>query len=331
MDNRKTRIAIVGLGNVGRGVLSELPKNEDMVLAGVVTRRPKEFTSQLPIDKIYSYENLERLEADVAILCMGSATDLPTQGPFFASRFNTADSFDTHSDIYSYDSAMKDACMQIGYDGKRHTSIICAGWDPGTFSLERVLGNALLPGSSQETFWGKGVSQGHSQAVRSIEGVLDGIQYTVPKEEALSLVRSGKTPRLTTRDKHLREVYIAIEPEADVETIVQKIKGMPKYFRDYDTVVVIESPEAIAERRKSMPHGGFVLTSGKTGNGNSALIEYNNRWGSNPESTASILLSCARACNRLSKENRHGSYTMLDFPASYLSPLSREQILKSLM
>lgn len=329
----KTRIAIVGYGNVGKGVHSALAHNPDMVLSGILTRdverTEKSLVERADVILSSDYPHLIKDLAsmtDVAVLCGGSATDLPKQGPFYSALFNTVDSFDTHADIPAYFSKMDDTARLA-----KKTAVICAGWDPGTFSLERVLGNSFIPGSSKYVFWGKGVSQGHSQAIRAVDGVLDGIQYTVPVQEALNLVRSGRNPELTTRQKHKRECYIALKPNANQEEVTRAIVTMPKYFSDYDTTVTIETPEQIAERKKSMPHGGFVLTSGETGNGNKALIEYQNNWASNPEATGSILLACARACNRFNREEKVGAYTMLDIPPAYYNALSREELLKNWM
>ena len=323
----KIKIAIVGWGNVSRGVEAAINQSADMSVSGVISRNPervkKEIASRLPI---YSAEQALNTTADIAILCGGSATDLPKQGPQYAAHFNTVDSFDTHSDIPGYFAAMNEVTLST-----KHTSIISAGWDPGTFSLERVLGNSFIPGSKAYTFWGRGVSQGHSQAIRAIDGVLDGIQYTVPVPQALEAVRSGKNPELTTRQKHTRECFIALKPGADEKKVRDAIINMPKYFADYDTTVTIESAKQVAERRSAMPHAGIVMTSGKTANSNNALIEYRNQWSSNPEATGSILVACARACYRLHQEGRMGAMTMLDIPPAYYSTLSRTELLKNWM
>jgi diaminopimelate dehydrogenase len=310
MAREKTKVANVGWGNVGRGVYQAIQRNSDMELSFVLSRnsmrvikecREKGYSilaNQIrKADSDLDVKVVQGLGVDVAVLCGGSATDLPTQGPHFASYFNTVDSFDTHADIADYDIKMDRASRSKG-----NTSVICAGWDPGTFSLERVLGNSFVPGSKAYTFWGKGVSQGHSQAVRAVEGVLNGIQYTVPVQEALDAVRSGINPELTTRQKHTREVFIALKPGADETKVRETITAMPKYFSDYNTTITVETPEQIEERLSSMPHGGFVLTSGKTGKGNNSLIEYSNQWASNPEATGSILVACARACHRLNRD-----------------------------
>jgi diaminopimelate dehydrogenase len=326
MNSEQTRIAIVGYGNVGRGVIEAINRNPDMNFAGIISRRPEEMKANFLASQIYTPDDFRGLKADVAILCGGSATDLPTQGPFYARHFNTVDSFDTHADIAKYDTDMHLASVS-----NEHTAVISAGWDPGTFSLERVLGNAFVPGSKAYTFWGKGVSQGHSQAIRSVDGVLNGIQYTVPSQQALDEVRAGNNPELTTRQKHTRECFIALKPGADEDQVRKTIVEMPKYFSDYDTTVTIESPEQVAERLKAMPHGGFVMTSGKTGKDNKALIEYRNQWASNPEATGSILVACARACVRLNNEGKFGPHTMLDIPPAYYTQNSREELLKHWM
>ncbi|MBM3233720.1 diaminopimelate dehydrogenase [Candidatus Pacearchaeota archaeon] len=331
----KTKIAIVGWGNVGRGVYQAIQKNPDMELIGIISRTPKrvndEFGNKPDAPLIYALgtvdDNLwKRMEADVAVLCGGSATDLPEQGPYFAQFFNTVDSFDTHAKIPEYFDKMNRVAK-----GNNHVAVISAGWDPGIFSVERVLGNAFLPGSRAYTFWGRGVSQGHSDALRRVPGVLDAIQYTVPVQEALSSVRSGVNPELTTRQKHMRECFVALKPRANPDEVRKAIVTMPNYFADYNTSVVFETPEQVAKRKKEMPHAGFVLTSGKTGNGNKAVVEYSNTWKSNPEATGSILVACARACHRLSLEGRAGAFTMLDIPPAMLSPLSQEELLRSWM
>jgi len=335
MTNEKTRVAIVGWGNVGRGVHEAIKNSPDMELKAIISRnRVRVLEDGNLIDgktHILDGNHLELMakwapEVDVAILCGGSATDLPKQGPIYAVYFNTVDSFDTHADIPRYD-AMMDGVSRF----HKHTAITSAGWDPGTFSLERVLGNSFIPGSKAYTFWGKGVSQGHSQAIRAVDGVLDGIQYTVPVPKALRKVRSGSNPELTTRQKHTRDCYIALKKGADKDKVIATIVNMPKYFSDYNTTVTIETPKQIAERRRAMPHGGFVLTSGQTGDDNKALIEYRNEWASNPEATGSILIACARACHRLNQEGQYGSKTMLDIPPAYYSAKSRAELLKDWM
>ena len=255
MEKPKTRIAIVGYGNVGKGVYEAAQRNPDMELAGIISRRPEKIILDVPGAHVYAPDNFERLEADVAILCGGSKNDLPEQGPNYARFFNTVDSFDTHANIPEYFKQMDEIARQ-----NLHVAVISAGWDPGTFSLERVLGDAFIPDSEKYTFWGPGVSQGHSDAIRQVEGVADAIQYTIPIEDALTSVRLGKNPSLTTRQKHWRDCYVALKEGADSEQVRQAITNMPNYFADYDTKVTFETTEQIAERKKQMPHGGFVMT-----------------------------------------------------------------------
>lgn len=328
MNKDPIKVSIVGWGNVGRGVYEAIKRNSDMHLSGVVSRTPERATAELGQGVlVYPTHDFYTMIADVAILCGGSKSDLPVQGPYFAQHFNTVDSFDTHADIPAYFAKMNEVARK-----NKHVSIISAGWDPGTFSLERVLGNAFLPGSNRETFWGPGVSQGHSDAIRRVEGVADAIQYTMPYDSALDAVRSGKKPKLTTGDRHWRDCHVALKPGADAELVAKTIKSMPKYFEDYDTKVTFETAAQIAERRKQMPHGGFVLTSGETGKGNKALVEYKNDWGSNPEATGSILVACARANFRLQQRSyTNGAFTMLDIPPALFSPHSRETLLKEWM
>jgi len=347
-----TRVAIVGWGNVGKGVCQALQKVDDVVMTGILSRDPARVIKETGFDPTVvrdanSLKAIESLAAssNVAILCGGSATDLRVQGPIFAVHSNIVDSFDTHADIPEYE-RMIDGIARF----HKHTAVICGGWDPGTFSLERVLGNAFIPGSKDYTFWGPGVSQGHSQAIRAVPGVLDGIQYTIPIQKALKAVRSGTKPELTTRQKHTRDCYIALKPGADEEAVRRIIITMPKYYADYNTTVTIETPKQIAERKKQMSHGGFVMTSGETRQGNKALIEYRNQWASNPEATGNILVACARACNRLHREGKvlsaaiqdkdtrdqveayfFGAKTMLDIPATYYSSFSRAELLKAKM
>lgn len=334
----KTKIAIVGFGNVGRGVYQSIKKNPDMELGCILTRDiPRVLRDFKSYDPSFDTLNIGNAEsesdiriacgrADVAILCGGSATDIPIQGPKFVRYFHTVDSFDTHAKIPEYFAGMNRVAKE-----NKSVSIISAGWDPGTFSVERVNGNSILPGSEKYTFWGRGVSQGHSDAIRRIPGVADAIQYTVPVQTALDLVRSGSNPKLTTRQKHIRECFVALKPGADGARVVGDIVNMPNYFLDYDTAVIFETLEQIAERKKQMPHAGFVLTSGQTGSGNKAGIEYRNHMECNPEFTGSILVACARAAHRLSLEGRTGAFTMLDLSPALLSPLSREELLKHWM
>jgi diaminopimelate dehydrogenase len=332
-DARKqpTKILIVGYGNVGRGVHRAIEANAkhygDVELVGVVSRRLNVIAAELPNTPIYRLEDHAVIDADVAILCGGSKDDIRVHGPRFAiGGFNTVDSFDTHADIPAYFNEMDGLTK-----ANERVAVISAGWDPGTFSLERVLGNAFVPGSKAYTFWGPGVSQGHTDAIKQIPGVAEAIQYTIPRQEALVAVRSGTNPDLTTRQKHKRDCHVALKPGADAETVRKAIVEMPKYFADYDTQVTFETINQVKERRKEMPHGGFVTTSGTTGKDSKATIEYQNAWGSNPEATGSILVACARAAHRLNKQGNTGAFTMLDIPAALLSPHSREELLKDWM
>ncbi len=328
-------LAIVGWGNVSRGVARAIEKNPDTSLVGIITRRPEVVRAELAkgVD-IYGFEGSDSFESsegfcrsvDVAILCGGSATDLPQQGPQFARCFNTVDSFDTHPDIPAYLDK-----MNVAAKSHDNLAVCCAGWDPGTFSIERMMALSFIPEGKPYTFWGPGVSQGHSDAIRRVAGVKDGIQYTIPIEEALNQVRTGTNPELTTRQKHLRDCYIALEPNADPEAVTKAITEMPKYFADYDTKVTFETPEQIAERKKQMPHGGFVMVSGKTGQEHKALIEYRNQWASNPEATGSILVACARANYRMHQEGKRGVITMADIPPVMYHPLERAEVIKTLM
>lgn len=352
MDKKNvTQIAIVGWGNVGRGVYNAIRNNEsaykDVALSAIVTRDPKRVLKELggnPCavvdandlvkveDMRYSHgEDVLPRPIDVAILCGGSKEDLPLQAPLFATYFNTVDSFDTHPKIADYHKMVGGVASYHG-----HLALISGGWDPGTFSLERVLGNAFLPTSNTYTFWGPGVSQGHSDAVRKVAGVQDARQYTLPIQSALARVRKGTNPKLTTGEKHTRLVYVVAKPGADKRQIEKEIKKMPDYFEPYITGVDFITQEQMDRDHNAMPHGGFVLTTGQTGgllgkNPNKASIEYKNQWASNPEATGSILLACARAVHRLHKEGKTGAITMLDVPPKYYSGLTDEELLRQWM
>lgn len=267
-------------------------------------------------------------EIDVMILCGGSATDLPVQTPQFAKCFNVVDSFDTHARIPEHFEAVDAAAKEGG-----HVGIISVGWDPGMFSLNRLYGNAVLPEGSDYTFWGRGVSQGHSDAIRRVEGVKDARQYTVPVEAALKAVRDGENPELTTRQKHTRECFVVAEEGADLKRIEEEIVTMPNYFADYDTTVRFISEEELMRDHKGIPHGGFVIRTGKTGweNEHSHVIEYSLKLDSNPEFTASVIVAYARAAYRLSKEGAAGCKTVFDIAPAYLSPLSGEELRKHLL
>lgn len=325
------RIGIWGYGNLGRGVECALKQNPDMELAGVFTRRdPKTVQILTEGASVYSTEDVEKMKdaVDVMILCGGSATDLPVQTPKCAQMFHVVDSFDTHAKIPEHFAKVDEAAKGSGRIG-----IISVGWDPGMFSLNRMYANALLPNGTDYTFWGKGVSQGHSDAVRRIEGVKDAKQYTIPVESALNAVRNGDTPELTTRQKHTRECYVVAEEGADLARIENEIKTMPNYFSDYDTTVHFISEEELKKDHSGIPHGGFVIRSGKTGwnEENTHVIEYSLKLDSNPEFTSSVLVAYARAAYRLSQEGQSGCKTVFDIPPAYLSAQSSEELRKQLL
>jgi diaminopimelate dehydrogenase len=323
---QKIRVGIVGYGNLGRGVEKSIKQNPDVELVAVFTRREVGgISASVPavhISQADSYKD----KIDVMILCGGSATDLPEQGPQLAAMFNTVDSFDTHAKIPEYFAQVDAAARKGG-----NVSVISTGWDPGLFSLNRLLAEAVLPEGNEYTFWGKGVSQGHSDAIRRVEGVKNGVQYTIPSEEAADKVRSGQNPVLTTREKHLRECFVVAEPGADQARIEQEIKSMPNYFSDYDTVVNFISEEELKKNHGTMPHGGMVFRSGKTGQNSTQIIEFGLKLDSNPEFTASVLVAYARAVYKFSKEGVNGAKTVFDVPYAYLSPKSPEQLRKELL
>ncbi len=321
------RIGIYGYGNLGRGVECAVKHNPDLELAGVFTRRdPASLKIQTPGVKVFPAAEAASHagEIDVLIICGGSATDLPVQTPELAGFFNVIDSFDTHAKIPTHFKNV-DAAAKSG--GK--LALISAGWDPGMFSLNRVIAESILPGGKTYTFWGKGVSQGHSDAVRRIEGVLDARQYTVPVEKALEAVRSGAMPELTTREKHTRECFVVAAEGADKARIEREIKTMPNYFDEYDTTVHFISMEEMKRDHSALPHGGFVIHSSRTGLGdeNSHVIEYSLKLDSNPQFTASVIAAYARAVSRLAASGRTGCITVLDVPPALLSPLPYEELI----
>ena len=324
------RIGILGYGNLGRGVELAIQHCPDMELAGVFTRRDPASLKTVTGAKVYSMEQAETMQddIDVMILCGGSATDLPEQTPKFASMYNVVDSFDTHANIPAHFAAVD---TQAKANGK--TAIISTGWDPGMFSLNRVLMQAILPQGDTYTFWGKGVSQGHSDAIRRLDGVKDARQYTIPVESALEAVRNGEAPQLTTRQKHLRECFVVAEEGADPARIEQQIVTMPNYFADYDTTVHFISEEELQTNHSGIPHGGFVIHSGKTGvNGeNTHVIEYALKLDSNPEFTASVLVAYARAAYGMHKDGITGCQTVFDVAPRYLIPVSNEQLRKEML
>lgn len=324
------KIGIYGYGNLGRGVEYCAAQNSDTEVFGVFTRRdPKAVKTALGA-KVYSAGDALKYkdDIDVMIICGGSATDLPKITPMLAKDFSVVDSFDTHPKIPEHFKAVDSAAKEGGT-----LALISAGWDPGMFSLNRIYAESILPSGKTYTFWGKGVSQGHSDAVRRIEGVLDARQYTIPKESALSLVRSGENPELTTRDKHLRECFVVAKDGADRERIENEIKNMPDYFADYDTVVHFISAKEMAKNHSELPHGGFVIRSGKTGKKNlhSHTIEYRLTLDSNPEFTAGVLIAAARAVYKKKNRGETGCITLFDVAPADLSPDTAEDIIKKLL
>lgn len=321
----KIRIGIVGYGNIGRGVEQSIKRNDDMELKAVFTRRdPASVKIQTEGAEVKHFDDMEAMkdEIDVMILCGGSATDLPVIGPKVAASFNTIDSFDTHAKIPEYFANVDKAAKE----GK-NVSIISVGWDPGMFSLNRLYAESILVQGSTYTFWGKGVSQGHSDAIRRIEGVKNGIQYTVPIEAAVDQVRSGSEPELTTRQKHLRECYVVAEEGADKAVIEEAIKTMPNYFDEYDTTVTFITEEELKANHSKMPHGGFVIRTGETGcEGNKHVIEYSLRLDSNPEFTGSVLVAYARAAYRLSQKGESGARSVFDIAPAMLSQMTPEEL-----
>lgn len=318
------KIGILGYGNLGKGVEAAIAKNNDMVLTGVFTRRdPSSLKIKSQGVPVLSAAELDNgaADVDVLIICGGSATDLPEMTPKYASLYNVIDSFDTHANIPSHFSNVDAAAKKAGKIG-----IISCGWDPGMFSLNRVYSDSILPGGTAYTFWGKGVSQGHSDAIRRIDGVVDARQYTIPVEKALDAVRSGKNPELSTREKHTRECFVVAADGADKAVIEEKIKTMPNYFADYDTTVHFISAEEMKRDHSGLPHGGSVIYSGDTGEGNNHVIEYSLKLDSNPEFTGSVLVSYARAAYRLEQEGVSGAKTVLDIAPAYLSAKSGEEL-----
>lgn len=320
------RVGILGYGNLGRGIECAIKQNDDMELTAVFTRRNPEDVKILTENvNVYNVDSVleHKDEVDVLVLCGGSATDLPKQTPEYAKYFNVIDSFDTHARIPEHFANVDKAAKESG-----HTALISCGWDPGMFSLNRLYANAVLPEGNDYTFWGKGVSQGHSDAIRRVEGVKDGKQYTIPVEGALESVRNGENPELTTRQKHLRECFVVAEEGADLKKIEETIKNMPNYFADYDTTVHFISEEELKANHSGIPHGGFVFRTGVTGwnKENKHVIEYSLKLDSNPEFTSSVILAYARAVNRLHNEGVNGCKTVFDIAPAYLSPLSGEEI-----
>ena len=327
--SKTIQIGIVGYGNLGRGVELAIKQNPDMELVAIFTRRqPDQLTSANGSAKFEHISTVEQYKGkiDVMILCGGSATDLPEQTPAIASMFNTVDSYDTHAKIPEFFDTVNEAAVK-----GNNLSVISTGWDPGLFSLNRLLAESILPEGKDFTFWGKGVSQGHSDAIRRVPGVKAGVQYTVPVEEVIESIRSGETPELTTRDKHLRECFVVAEEGADLEAIKETIVTMPNYFADYNTNVHFITEEQLKSEHQGMPHGGFVIRSGVTGNGTKQIMEFSLKLESNPEFTASVLVAYARAAYRLRSEGQNGARTVLDIPLSYLSPKSAADLRRELL
>ncbi|MBA6412155.1 diaminopimelate dehydrogenase [Parahaliea sp. F7430] len=327
--SQQIRVAIAGYGNLGRGVEAALKQNPDMQLVGVFSRREPStvelLDSKVPV---YPMADIEQYQdaVDVMILCGGSKSDLPEQGPYLAQFFNTVDSFDTHAKVNEHHAALDKAARQSG-----HLAMLSGGWDPGVFSLNRLFGESILPEGETYTFWGKGLSQGHSDAVRRVPGVKRGVQYTLPSEEAIARVRSGEQPTLSTREKHKRECFVVLKDDADAETVRNSIVTMPDYFADYDTTVNFIDEATFDKEHSSMPHGGFVIRSGLTGEGNKQTIEYSLALGSNPEFTASVLVAYTRAVHRLASSGEVGARTVFDIAPGLLSPKDPAQLRKELL
>lgn len=320
------RLGILGYGNLGKGIECAVRQNADIELKAVFTRRdPATVKIQTPGVPVYRVDEAEahKDEIDVLVICGGSATDLPHQTPEYAKYFNVIDSFDTHANIPQHFANVDKVAKENG-----HIALISAGWDPGMFSLNRLYANCILPEGNDYTFWGKGVSQGHSDAIRRIKGVKNGKQYTIPVQSALDAVRNGENPELTTRQKHTRECFVVAEEGADLAQIENDIKTMPNYFADYDTTVHFITEEELERDHRGIPHGGFVFRTGVTGwnKENKHVIEYSLKLDSNPEFTSSVIVAYARAINRLHQEGQTGCKTVFDIAPAYLSPLSGEEL-----
>ncbi len=328
MNNHKIRIGMAGYGNLGRGLELAVRQNPDLELTVILTRRDPSTIRPAGATPVAALADAAawRDKVDVMILCGGSATDLPVQGPALAALFNTVDSFDTHANIPAYFDRMNQIAEANG-----HLALISCGWDPGLFSLVRTLFGSVLPAGQDYTFWGKGVSQGHSDAIRRIPGVLDARQYTIPLESALQAARSNENRLLTTREKHRRECYVAVAPDADRQAIEQAIVTMPAYFADYDTTIHFISLAELQEKHAKLPHGGFVIRNGETSPDCRQMAEFSLQLDSNPEFTSSVLAAYARAVFRMAQAGRRGAVTVLDVPVAALSPLSGEQLRHDLL
>ena len=323
------RVAIVGYGNLGRGVEAAIAKNPDMQLTGIYTRRaPSQLTPLHAGTPVHAMDSLlsHKGQVDVLILCGGSKDDLPKQAPELAAHFNLIDSFDTHARIPEHFANVDKAAQ-----GGQCTALISAGWDPGMFSINRVMGEALLPDGATYTFWGKGLSQGHSDAIRRVEGVAGGVQYTIPVEDAVNKVRSGVRPELSTREKHKRECHVVLKAGADAEAVRKTIVEMPHYFDQYDTTVNFITAEELARDHAAMPHGGFVIRSGNTSAENKQVIEYRLQLDSNPEFTSSVLVAYARAVHRMAQAGQFGCKTVFDVAPGMLSPKSAAELRAELL
>lgn len=323
------KIGILGYGNLGKGVECAVEKNNDVELVAIFTRRnPSDLKVKSKTAKIVNISEIENWKdkIDVLIICGGSATDLPEQTPKYAKIFNVIDSFDTHARIPEHFENVDKSAKSTN-----HTAIISVGWDPGLFSLNRMYANAILPDGNDYTFWGKGVSQGHSDAIRRIDGVKNAKQYTIPVEKALKSVKNCENPVLTTREKHTRECFVVACDGADKNKIEQEIKNMPNYFADYDTTVHFITEEELEKNHSGIPHGGFVIRTGKTSENNNHVIEYSLKLDSNPEFTSSVLIAYARAAYKLSLEKQFGCKTVFDIAPAYLSPKSGEELRKTML
>ncbi|MCE3200745.1 diaminopimelate dehydrogenase [Paenibacillus sonchi] len=326
--NTTIKVGIAGYGNLGRGVHQAIAQNPDMELVAIFTRRDPQ---QLQTPPGVHFEHISAADQyigriDVMILCGGSATDLPEQTPQLAAMFNTVDSFDTHAKIPEFFQSVNQAAL-----GGGRLSVISTGWDPGLFSMNRLLMEAVLPEGQEYTFWGPGVSQGHSDAIRRVPGVKAGVQYTVPVQAVIDGIRAGDTPKLETRQKHRRDCFVVAQEDADREQIREAIVNMPNYFADYDTTVTFITQEQLEAEHSGMPHGGFVIRSGVSGNGSKQIAEFGLKLESNPEFTASVLVAYARAAFRLSQEGQRGAKTVFDIPLGYLSPKSAEELRRELL
>lgn len=324
------KIGIIGYGNLGKGVELAVLNNNDMELRAIFTRRNPSNIKTLTNVKVNSIEEIEkwRDDIDVMILCGGSATDLPVQTPKFASMFNVIDSFDTHAKIQGHFKNVNESAKSA-----KKIALISCGWDPGIFSLNRLLAECYLPKGNTYTFWGKGVSQGHSDAIRRIDGVKDAKQYTIPVEKAMERVRNGERIELTAREKHIRECFVVLEKNADQEKVKNEIINMPNYFAGYDTIVNFVSEEELKKYHNTMPHGGVVIRSGKTGKNDKSkeIIEYSLKLDSNPEFTASVLVAYARAVYRLYQKGEYGAITVFDIPPALLSNKTQEELIKNIL